>query len=130
MFKRQELQDAEIHARMEAQSALVWTDGAVHLDAESAVDLNIALVVEPWHAEHDDPLGLDNSFEQTRRLILGVFRKDQPQGIEHFLHRLVEFGFGGILRFHTDHHGFNVVPRNLDSRGCHHRHSPTSVGTT
>src|SRR5207302_11038571 len=67
LFKRQELQDAEIHARMEAQSALVWADGAVHFNAESAVDLNVALVIEPWHAEHDDSLVLDNSFEQTRR---------------------------------------------------------------
>ena len=107
---------------MEAQSALVGADGAVHLDAESTVDLNVALVVEPRHAEHDDALGLDNSFEQTRRLILGVFRKDQPERVEHFCYRLVEFGLGGILRFHTDHHGFNVVRGNLDSRGCHHRH--------
>src|SRR4029077_11061195 len=122
LFKRQEFQDAEIHARMETQSALVRTDGAVHLNAESSVDLNVALVVEPRHAEHDHALGLDNSFEQTRRLILGEFRQDQPERIKYFLYCLVEFGLGGILRFYTDHHGFNVVPWNLDSRGCHHRH--------
>ena len=51
---------------MEAQSALVGADGAVHLDAESAIDLDVALVVEPRNAEHDDALGLDNAFEQTR----------------------------------------------------------------
>ena len=64
LLKCQELQDAEIHRGMEAQSALVGADGAVHLDAETAVDLNVALIVEPRHAEHEDALGLDNSFEQ------------------------------------------------------------------
>jgi hypothetical protein len=123
LFERQELQDAEIHAGMEAQSALVRADGAVHLDAESTVDLNVALVVKPRHAEHKDALGLDHSFEQTRRLILGMLRKDQPERVEHFSNRLMELGLGGVLRFHTDHHGFNVVPGDFDSRVCHHRHS-------
>ena len=84
LFERQELQDAEIHAGMEAQPALVRADGAVHLDAESAVDLNVALIVKPRHAEHDDALGLDDSFEQTRGLIFGMLGEDQPERVEHF----------------------------------------------
>ena len=76
LFECQEFQNAEIHRRMEAQSALVGADGAVHLDAETTVDLNVALIVEPGHAEHDDALGLDNSFEQTRGLIFGMFAQN------------------------------------------------------
>src|SRR5205814_328638 len=34
LLEGEELQDAEIHRRMEAEAALVRTDGAVHLDAE------------------------------------------------------------------------------------------------
>ena len=65
LLERQELQDAQVDAGMEAQPALVRADGAVHLDAEAAVDLDVALVVDPRHAEHDDALGLDDAFEQT-----------------------------------------------------------------
>jgi hypothetical protein len=61
--KAEELEDAEVDARVEAQAALVGTDGAVHLDAEAAVDLDFALVVHPGHAEHDDALGLDDPLE-------------------------------------------------------------------
>ena len=74
LFEGEELQDAEVDRGMEAESALVGADGAVHLDAETAVDLNVALIIEPRHAEHDDALGLDNSFEQTCGLIFGMFR--------------------------------------------------------
>ncbi len=42
LLKGQELQNAEIDRRMEAQPALVGTDGAVHLDAEAAIDLDFA----------------------------------------------------------------------------------------
>ena len=42
LFKRQKFQDAEIHAGVEAQSALVGSDCAVHLNAESAVNLHVA----------------------------------------------------------------------------------------
>src|ERR1022692_4571187 len=61
LFERQEFQNAEIHRGMEAQSALVGADGAVHLDAEAAINLHFALVVEPGHAEHQDSFGLRNT---------------------------------------------------------------------
>jgi len=61
LFKRQELQDAQRHRRMEPQPALVGADGAVHFNAESAIDLNLALIIEPWHAEHHDALGFDDA---------------------------------------------------------------------
>jgi hypothetical protein len=48
---------------VEAQAALVGADGAVELDAEAAVDLQLALVVDPRHAEHDHALGLDDALE-------------------------------------------------------------------
>src|ERR1022692_462662 len=69
LFERQEFQNAKVHRGVEAQSALVWADGAIHLDAETTVDLDFSLTVKPGHAEHDDPLRLDNSFEQTSGLI-------------------------------------------------------------
>ena len=42
---------------MESQSTLVGAEGGVELDAESAVHLEVALVVFPDHSELDDTLG-------------------------------------------------------------------------
>ena len=52
---------------MKAQPALVGPDGAVHLDAEAAVDLDFPLVVHPGHPEHDDPFRFYDAFEYFRR---------------------------------------------------------------
>jgi hypothetical protein len=51
LLEAEELQDALVDARVEAQAALVGADGAVELDAEAAVDLDLALIVHPRHAE-------------------------------------------------------------------------------
>lgn len=47
LLEAQELDDAQVHCRVEAQAALVWADGAIELHAVSPVRLNIALVIEP-----------------------------------------------------------------------------------
>ena len=67
LLEGQELEDAEVHRGVEAQPALVGADGAVHLDPEAAVDLDLALVVHPGDAEHDHALGLDDALEDLRR---------------------------------------------------------------
>src|SRR3546814_6828773 len=46
LFEGEELEDADVHRRMEAQTTFVWADGAVHLDAEAAIDLHAALIVD------------------------------------------------------------------------------------
>src|SRR5690242_20345591 len=106
---------------MEPQAALVGSDRAVHLDAETAINLNASLIVKPGHAEHDYPFRLDDPFQDTGRLVFWMLRQHQPQRIEHLLHRLMKLRLGGILRLHADHYLFNVVPGTFDSRRCHHR---------
>ena len=63
LLEGEELEHAEVDGGMEAQAALVGADGAVHLDAVAPVDLDLALVVDPGDAEHDDALGLDDALE-------------------------------------------------------------------
>jgi hypothetical protein len=53
----------EVDARVEAQTALVGAQRGVELHAEAAVDLHLALVVDPRHAEDDLPLGLAHARE-------------------------------------------------------------------
>src|SRR5262249_5466477 len=59
LLEREEFENAQVDGGMKPQSALVGTDRAVHLDPETAVDLDAALIVLPWNAEHDDALRLD-----------------------------------------------------------------------
>src|SRR6185369_8962057 len=72
LLECQELQNAEIDRRMEPETALVRTDSAVHLDAEAAIDLDIAMVIEPRNAEHQHALGLRYALENLVRNIFGV----------------------------------------------------------
>ena len=72
LLEGEELEDPQVDRGVEAQAALVGTDGAVHLDPEAAVDLDAALVVEPRHAEQDHPLRLDDALEHPMMPVLGV----------------------------------------------------------
>jgi hypothetical protein len=46
---------------MEAESALIRADGAAHLNAESAIHLDVALIVDPGDAKHDHAFRLDQA---------------------------------------------------------------------
>ncbi len=85
---------------METQPALVRADGAVHLDTESAVDLNFSPIVKPGNAEHDYALRFGDSFEDFRRAIFWMLLQHQPKRIQNFLHCLVEFRFGRVFSFY------------------------------
>ena len=81
---------------MEAQAALVGANGGVELDAVAAVHLDLALVVNPGHAEHDDALGLDKTLEKRGALILGVSIERRLKRGEDLLGGLDELGLVGV----------------------------------
>ena len=59
-------------------------------DAEAAVDLHLALVVDPRHAEHDHALRLDHPLQDVEVGVLGVASDGGLDPLEHFLDRLQE----------------------------------------
>ena len=81
---------------MEAQPTLVRADGTIEFDTVTAIDLNIALVVNPWHAEYDDAFGFDDAFENPGTLVLGVLVDARLKGFEHFPDRLLELRLMGV----------------------------------
>src|SRR5450756_2526834 len=81
LLEGEELEEAEVDAGVQAQAALVGANGAVHLHAIALVDLDLALVVDPGHAEHDDPLRLGDALED---LGLAVLRLLVEHGLEGF----------------------------------------------
>ncbi len=81
---------------MEAQAALVGADGAVVLHAEAAVDLDLAVIVCPRHAEHDHALGLHDALEQAGGLVLGVGGDGGLDGLQDLGGGLDELGLVGV----------------------------------
>ena len=99
LLESEELQDGQVDGGVEPESALVGSDGGVELDTVSAVDLDLALVVDPGHTEHDDPLGLDDPLDDSGLLKLGPCLDDGLQGLEDFLDCLKELGLVGVALF-------------------------------
>ncbi len=58
LLEAEELQNVKVDARVEAEPSLIGPDGAAELHPESAIDMNVPLVVLPGDPENDDPLGL------------------------------------------------------------------------
>jgi hypothetical protein len=74
LLETQELEDGEIDAGVESETALVWTESGIELHAVSLVDLALALVILPDNAELDDALGDGGDLKSL--LILGVLLED------------------------------------------------------
>ena len=92
LLEGEELEDGEVDRGMEAQAALVGADGAVELDAESPVHLDVTLIVDPRHPELDQPLWLHNSLIDVRGDELRVCLDHRVETLEDLEHRLMELG--------------------------------------
>ena len=108
LLKAQELEDGQVHAGMQAQSALVGTDGAVVLHAVAAVDLRAALIVHPGHAEHDDPLRLNETVQQARLLIFRVLVEHRREAFQNLGGCLEKLAFMGIALLEALKHAGRV----------------------
>ena len=85
-----------VDRRVEAQAALVRADRAVHLDAIAAVDLDVALVVDPRDAEHENALGLDQPLEDPLLQYWGWRSRAGVERLHHLADGLVELGLAGV----------------------------------
>ena len=71
LVEAKELDDGKVNRGMETETTLVWANGGVVLDTEATVDLDLALIIEPWNTEHDDTFGLNKAahdFSELRAL--------------------------------------------------------------
>ena len=75
---------------MEAQAALVRADGGVELHTVATVDLHLAFVVNPGHAELDHALRLDEALQNAVLFVFGVLGNDRLEGVEHLVDGLQE----------------------------------------
>ncbi len=94
---------------MEADAALVGADGAVHLHAVAAVDVDAAAVVRPGDTEHDDTLGFDHPFQDLEVHQVGIGGHVGGHALHHFADGLVEFLLARVARNHAGHEPVDVV---------------------
>src|SRR5437660_12340135 len=94
---------------MKSQSAFVRPDRAVLLDPEPAIDVDLALVVLPWHPEHDHAFRFNNSLENFGFPVMRISIQHQGERLDYFLHRLVKLGFARVFGLHLGHQIRNVI---------------------
>jgi hypothetical protein len=63
---------------------------------KAAVDLHLAVVVHPGHAEHQHALGLDQALEQAVGQVLRVLRDVGPEAFHDLGHGLQVLGLSGV----------------------------------
>ena len=97
LLETEELQDGEVHTRVQAQTTLVGADGAVELHAKRTIDLDLASIVNPRHTEGDDALGLDDALEKACLLVFGMSLDDGLEGLQDLGHGLDELRLVGVL---------------------------------
>ena len=84
LLKAEELQDRQVNCWMETKAALVRSNCGVKLDAVSAINLNVASVVNPRNTEHNNALWLDKTLKQSGFLELWMCVKCRLDGGKNF----------------------------------------------
>jgi hypothetical protein len=85
---------------VEAKATLEWAKCGVELNAEATVDLDVSLVVYPWHTEDDLALWLADALKDCSVCVLWVLGQDWGKGLEDFAYCLVEFCFAWVAAQH------------------------------
>ena len=93
---------------MEAQAALVRTNGAVELHTVADIHLYLALIVNPWHAEHVHALRLYEALDDVSFLKLGMLVVDILDRVKYFFHGLQKFCLARMLAFKLLKNFFNL----------------------
>jgi hypothetical protein len=84
---------------MKTQPPLVGTDGTVHFDPKSTIDMDLTLVVRPGHPKKDNPLRFDQSLQNFCAPIFRILVHHRLDGFNDFGNRLVELFLVRIFLF-------------------------------
>ena len=94
---------------METQTALVRADRGVELDAVTAVDLHLALIVGPCDAELHHALRLDDALKHARLLIFRMLRNHRLEAFENLANGLQELRLVAIALLDLRVHALDVL---------------------
>ena len=88
-----------IHRRVKAQGRFIRADGTAHLDAKPAIHLHLALIIRPGNPKGDNPLGLNDSFQDSRLAIAWILIQYRVDAVKHLLDGLDKLFFVWISGF-------------------------------
>lgn len=100
LLEGEELENAFRHRRMETNAALIGPDRIVVLNAPSALDADIAVIVLPADAEGDHPVRLGDSPKDLVMVIWFLVGDEVENILGDFLHRLNKFSLSRIAFLH------------------------------
>ena len=109
LLEGKELQDAQVNARVEADTALVGAYGAVHLHAVALVYHDLAGIIHPRYAEHHHALGLDDTLQNLHLDQLGIFQNVGSNTLHNLVHGLVELSLARVLGHDVSHETVDVL---------------------
>ena len=93
LFEAQELEGIQTYGGVETQTAFVRSNRVVELYTVTGVDLDFALVVNPFYTESEDTVRFNHTFDNLVLFILGMCFHIILDGIQHFLYSLEEQRF-------------------------------------
>ena len=103
LLEGQELHNTEVHARVETDTTFIRTDSAIHLNAETAVDLHLALIVHPRHAEHDHALGFYDALHHFLLTQIRVCHDHRSYTLYYFANSLVKLLLARVFTYEVRH---------------------------
>ena len=112
LLKAEELNDGKVDRGMEAKAALVRSDSGVELYTVAAVDLNLAVVVNPGNAEHDNALGLYETLNKAGCFPFGMLGNDELEALEDLFDCLKELGLTGMVFLNVSKDALKILVSN------------------
>ena len=108
LLESQELHDREVHGSMKTDTAFVRTDSAVHLHAETAVDLHFALIIHPRNAEHNHTFGLDDALHHLLLAQIGIRHNHRSYRLNNFFDCLVKLVLSWVFLDEVRHESVHI----------------------
>ena len=106
LLKCKEFQNTKIYARVETDTTLVGAYRAIHLHTIATIDLHLALVVNPRHAEDNHTLRLGYTLQNLHLAQMGTRNKMGCQTLDNLAYCLMELLFTGVL---CDDFGHKII---------------------
>ena len=98
---------------MESETALIRTDGGIELNSVSAVDLNLAVVVDPRNTEQDESLGFDDTVDHARLDNVGTPLDNRLERFKNLSDSLKKFGLIGVALAYCIVHALEILTFEL-----------------
>ena len=77
LLKTEELDNGSVNRGVETDSSLIRSDSGIELNAVTAVNLNVALIIYPAYTENDKTLGFGNALQNTCFFVLGMSKENR-----------------------------------------------------